>query len=216
MKDESIPWRMWPNWSKKCATNGRWVIDIELSARKLFWCCCFTFQILSISDIVLNHTANDSPWLQEHPESTYNLINSPHLRPAYLFDRLLHYLAVDIGAGKYNDRGIDTSITNDDQIEVYFNIYYVTRRNCLNKISLWGIEYRSTVARTTNPVASSAWILPCRCGSFGCRIPGNDGRTFGPEWNPSSLCIRLIEAHPGSSVPTFQDNCGHGYGFGFI
>ncbi|XP_046649156.1 glycogen debranching enzyme-like [Daphnia pulicaria] len=75
------------------------------------------WKILSISDIVLNHTANDSPWLQEHPESTYNLINSPHLRPAYLFDRLLHYLAVDIGAGKYNDRGIDTSITNDDQIE---------------------------------------------------------------------------------------------------
>jgi glycogen debranching enzyme len=69
----------------------------------------------------LNHTANDSPWLQEHPESTYNLINSPHLRPAYLLDRLLHYLAVDIGAGKYTDRGIDTSITSEDQIEV-FNI----------------------------------------------------------------------------------------------
>ena len=67
---------------------------------------------------MLNHTANESLWLQEHPESAYNLINSAHLRPSYLLDRLLHYVSVDIGAGKYIGRGIDTSITSEDQLQV--------------------------------------------------------------------------------------------------
>ncbi len=75
-------------------------------------------QILSISDIVLNHTANESPWLAEYPESAYNLTNSPHLRPSYLLDRLLQDLAVDIGAGKHHAKGIEATITCEDQIQV--------------------------------------------------------------------------------------------------
>ena len=62
--------------------------------------------LISICDIVLNHTANETPWLTEHPEATYNLVNSPHLRPAFILDRVVKRLARDIGEGAWVDRGI--------------------------------------------------------------------------------------------------------------
>ena len=62
--------------------------------------------LISICDIVLNHTANETPWLAEHPEATYNLVNSPHLRPAFILDRVVKRLARDIGEGVWVDREI--------------------------------------------------------------------------------------------------------------
>ncbi|KAF9005909.1 glycoside hydrolase family 13 protein [Cyathus striatus] len=42
--------------------------------------------LLSLTDVVLNHTANDSPWLLEHPEAGYSPNNTPHLTPALELD----------------------------------------------------------------------------------------------------------------------------------
>lgn len=54
------------------------------------------WQILSVTDIVLNHTSNDSEWIRQHPECAYNLCNSPHLRPAFLLDSAFIWLMQDI------------------------------------------------------------------------------------------------------------------------
>eukprot|EP00158_Paraphelidium_tribonemae_P007656 Partr_v1_DN28316_c0_g1_i2_m78910 putative Glycogen debranching enzyme len=47
------------------------------------------FGILSITDIVWNHTASNSYWLEIHPEAGYNLENSPHLKRAYEIDEAI-------------------------------------------------------------------------------------------------------------------------------
>lgn len=57
------------------------------------------WNILSVTDIVLNHTADDSPWIHKHPECAYNLSNSPHLRPAFLLDSAFIWLAKDMASG---------------------------------------------------------------------------------------------------------------------
>ena len=62
--------------------------------------------LISICDIVLNHSANETPWLAEHPEATYNLVNSPHLRPAFILDRVVKRLARDIGEGRWLNEGV--------------------------------------------------------------------------------------------------------------
>lgn len=40
-------------------------------------------------DIVLNHTANNSKWIVDHPEATYNTDDCPHLWSAWLLDEAI-------------------------------------------------------------------------------------------------------------------------------
>jgi glycogen debranching enzyme len=58
------------------------------------------WKILSITDLVYNHAANDCAILDKHPEASYNLINSPHLKPAYLLDAILMQFTRDVQEGK--------------------------------------------------------------------------------------------------------------------
>ncbi|CUS13214.1 unnamed protein product [Tuber aestivum] len=45
--------------------------------------------LLSLTDVVWNHTAHNSLWLQSHPESGYNLVTAPWLEAAYELDTAL-------------------------------------------------------------------------------------------------------------------------------
>lgn len=77
------------------------------------------WDMLSVTDMVYNHTANDSDWLLQHPESAYNLQNSPHLKPAYLLDRLVHYTSCKVAASALSESaGIPAIISDESHIKV--------------------------------------------------------------------------------------------------
>lgn len=74
--------------------------------------------ILSACDVVLNHTADNSPWLREHPESGYNLDNSPHLTAAVELDHRLQEFSRNLYHGRYlTSYGIDKNITCTQHVD---------------------------------------------------------------------------------------------------
>lgn len=85
--------------------------EVDFMEKK--WCT------LSITDIVLNHTADDSPWIKEHPECSYNMMNSPHLRPAFLLDSAFIWLAKDMESGVLEKTvGLGTDIRTEKEVQV--------------------------------------------------------------------------------------------------
>ncbi|XP_073971734.1 glycogen debranching enzyme isoform X2 [Rhodnius prolixus] len=74
-------------------------------------------KVLSICDVVLNHTATEAEWLQSHPECAYNLMNTPHLRPAYFLDRLLKDFSKDIANGMYDTCGLTAEIETEEHLQ---------------------------------------------------------------------------------------------------
>jgi glycogen debranching enzyme len=95
------------------------------------------WRIFSITDLVYNHAANDCALLHDHPEAAYNLINSPHLKPAVLLDSILMQFTRDASEGKLLSKGIPTDIKDyhlqfirnyliNEQIPKYhFEEYYI-------------------------------------------------------------------------------------------
>lgn len=87
--------------------------DLETLILKLYK----EWNMFAICDLVYNHMSNDSPFLNKCPNAAYNLVNSKFLRPAYLLDRMLHYLSKDIEAGKYISIGIKSEFLEYHNLE---------------------------------------------------------------------------------------------------
>ena len=87
------------------------------------------YELLGLTDIVLNHTANNSKWLEEHPEAGYNVETAPWLESA---------LELDTALLKYGEQlkqlGLPVNIkTPQDLDQVVDGI----REHVISKIKLW-------------------------------------------------------------------------------
>lgn len=124
--------------------------------------------LLAMVDVVWNHTSFDTPWLLQHPEAGYNLVNSPHLRPAYALDVALYNFSREIADGKWLNTGISPEITHEGDIH---NITSQLLNNVLSKERLWEYfcvdveaivgEFRSTVYRLNggqHPRPEGRWL----------------------------------------------------------
>ncbi|XP_037537913.1 glycogen debranching enzyme [Nematolebias whitei] len=76
------------------------------------------WNMMSITDVVYNHTAANSVWISEHPECGYNLVNSPHLRPAWVLDRAIWHLTTKVADGLYKSKGLPPDITEESHLNV--------------------------------------------------------------------------------------------------
>ncbi|KAH3779494.1 hypothetical protein DPMN_157297 [Dreissena polymorpha] len=88
--------------------------DVERLMRKMNQ----EWKVLCMTDLVYNHSADNSPWLMEHPECGYNLENSPHLKPAFLLDRILSHFSMEVVEGKWTHRGIPPVIKDEGTLTV--------------------------------------------------------------------------------------------------
>jgi glycogen debranching enzyme len=69
------------------------------------------FNMLAMTDVVWNHTANNSKWLEEHPEAGYNVDTAPWLRPALVLDTALLKFSRDL-----KSLGLPTKLNSTDDL----------------------------------------------------------------------------------------------------
>lgn len=92
------------------------------------------WDMLCITDVVYNHTAANSVWIREHPECGYNLVNSPHLRPAWVLDRALWHLTTRVAEGRYKAKGLPADITTESHLNAVRSVMW---QDVFPQIKLW-------------------------------------------------------------------------------
>tara|TARA_B110000285_G_scaffold232850_1_gene305022 strand:+ start:688 stop:1353 length:666 start_codon:yes stop_codon:yes gene_type:complete len=77
--------------------------------------------MLSVVDIVLNHTANDSKWIVDHPEATYNTDDCPHLYCAWLFDKMIQDFSLEYAHRKIPECPAAPYIRTEAELQACMN-----------------------------------------------------------------------------------------------
>jgi glycogen debranching enzyme len=130
-------------WDPTCFPEG------EKDVQKMVESLEKNHSLLSLTDIVLNHTANNSQWLQEHPEAGYNLTTAPWLESAYLLDTKL----LELGS-KLEQLGLPTEVKSLDDL---MKIMDAIKKEVIAEIRLW--EYYVTDVERDADAAVESWVV---------------------------------------------------------
>ncbi|KIW01705.1 glycogen debranching enzyme [Verruconis gallopava] len=87
------------------------------------------YGLLSLTDVVWNHTANNSEWLCEHPEAGYSVKTAPHLEPALVLDTALAEFSNELGS-----LGYPTELKSTADL---LNVMEGIKQHCIAKTRLW-------------------------------------------------------------------------------
>ena len=106
------------------------------------------YGLLSLTDVVWNHTADNSEWLQQHPEAGYNVETAPSLEPALdLDDALLEFSKV------LKPLGLPTVLENVGDL---LKLMEGVKIHVISKIKLWEF-YVVSIDRDAD-AAVRAWV----------------------------------------------------------
>lgn len=87
------------------------------------------YNLLALTDVVWNHTANNSKWLEEHPEAGYNVDTAPWLESALELDDALIKFGNNLAT-----LGLPTEFKSVDDLLVVMN---ASRKHVIDAIRLW-------------------------------------------------------------------------------
>ncbi|THY79535.1 hypothetical protein D6C86_02114 [Aureobasidium pullulans] len=106
------------------------------------------YGLLSLTDVVWNHTANNSKWLEEHPDAGYNMKTAPWLQAAFELDTQLLKFSSEL-----EGRGLPTHLNNnEDLLRVMANF----KQDVIDPIKLW--EFYVIDVKRDAQAAVSAWM----------------------------------------------------------
>jgi len=129
-------------WDPNCFPEG------EKDVQKMVDSLEKNHSLLSLTDIVLNHTAHNSAWLLEHPEAGYNLTTAPWLESAYLLDTKLLELGL-----KLEKLGLPNELKSLDDL---MKIMDAIKKEVIAEIRLW--EYYALDVDRDADAAVEAWV----------------------------------------------------------
>ena len=164
------------------------------------------YGMLGLTDIVWNHTANNSKWLEEHPEAGYNIETAPHLEPALELDNALLQYGRDLGS-----LGLPTSISTTEELDRCIN---GIKPHVLAKLRLW--EYYIVDVQRNAKAAVEAWAagkIKFLQGGFGSNGVGGLERVKG--WSLKQKADFLLQngfVGAGDMGPRYHRRIDHEVG----
>ncbi|KAL4999294.1 hypothetical protein BDV10DRAFT_165128 [Aspergillus recurvatus] len=103
--------------------------DGEEDVRKLIKDMEEKHSLLSLADVVWNHTANNSRWLEEHPEAGYSVETAPWLEAALELDTALLQFSREL-----QTRGLPTEFKTVDDLTLAMN---EVKNRVIEDLRLW-------------------------------------------------------------------------------
>ena len=105
------------------------------------------YGLLSMTDVVWNHTAHNSKWLEEHPEAGYSVETAPWLEAALELDTALLKFGDDL-----EKLGLPTKFGTTDDLILVMN---AMRKHVIDKLRLW--EYYAIDVKGATANILSKW-----------------------------------------------------------
>ncbi|KAJ5267653.1 Glycogen debranching enzyme [Penicillium angulare] len=105
------------------------------------------YGLLTLTDVVWNHTAHNSKWLEEHPEAGYSAETAPWLESALELDTALLKFSDDL-----QSFGLPTEFTKVEDLVAAMN---VLRKEIIDKLQLW--EFYAIDVKANTKTILEAW-----------------------------------------------------------